>query len=134
MKKPNAGEETLALHLRASGIEFVREYRFGAEHVGLGPRLRERLKAAGLQDWRADFALPELKLLIEVEGGAWLSKSRHTTGAGFSADLAKYDSAMRLGFNVYRVSPEMVKQGRAIDTIKQLVELSRAKLSATTSA
>lgn len=134
MKKPNAGEEALALHLRASGIEFVREYRFGAEAVGLGPGLRQRLKDAGLQDWRADFALPEFKLMIEVEGGAWMAKSRHTSGAGFSSDLAKYDAAMRMGWNVYRVSPEMVKKGRAIDTIKQLVELSRAKLSAAISA
>lgn len=125
MKKPNVGEETLALHLRASGIEFVREYRFGAEHVGLGPKLRERLKAAGLSDWRADFALPEFKLLLEVEGGAWMAKSRHTSGVGFAQDLEKYDSAMKLGWNIYRCSPEMVKAGRAIDTIKQLVELSK---------
>lgn len=126
MKKPNVGEEMLALHLRASGIEFVREYRFGAEHVGLGPKLRERLKAAGLSDWRADFALPALNLLVEVDGGGWTG-GRHTTGTGFAEDLRKMDCAMRLGFNVYRCSPEMVKAGRAIDTIKQLVELSKGK-------
>lgn len=128
MKKPNVGEEVLASHLKIHGIEFVREYRFGAEHVGLGPGIRERLKAAGLKNWSADFALPEVRLLVEVEGGAWAG-GRHTTGTGFEEDLRKYEAAMRLGWNVYRCSPEMVKKGRAIDTIRQLVELSRAKLS-----
>lgn len=119
------GEETLALHLRAHGIQFEREYRFGAAGAGgAGKGLRERLAAAGLRDWRADFALIDHDLLVEVEGGAW-SGGRHTRGMGFEADLAKYDAAMRLGFTVYRCSPAMVKSGRAIETILGLLRMSR---------
>lgn len=116
-------EETLALHFRAHDLQPVREYRFAAEAAGgAGKGLRERLSRAGLRDWRADFALIGHRLLIEVEGGGWTG-GRHTRGAGFEGDLAKYDAAMRLGFTVYRCSPAMVKSGRAIETIAGLVKL-----------
>ena len=119
----SGAEDAMALHLRAIGIEAVREYRFGAEACGgAGKGLKARLASAGLRDWRADFAIPEHRLLIEVEGGGWTG-GRHTTGTGFAKDLEKYDAAMRLGWIVYRCSPEMVKSGRAIETVKTLIKL-----------
>src|SRR5690606_37153484 len=114
-------EEMLALHLRAERIPAEREYRFGAEAAGgPGKGLRDRLARAGLKDWRFDFAIPDQTLAIEVEGGGW-TQGRHTRGAGFQADLEKYDAAMRLGWTVYRCSPEIVKSGKGIGTIKPFV-------------
>lgn len=116
-------EEELNLHLQAEGIQFVREHRFGAEAAGgPGKGLRKRLADAGLKDWRFDFAMPDQMLAVEVEGGGW-SQGRHTRGKGFAEDLLKYDSAMRLGWVVYRCSPEMVRSGRAITTIKKLIKM-----------
>lgn len=118
----SAAEDMLALHLRTVGIDFVREYRFGAEACGgAGKGLRERLKEAGLQDWRFDFAIPAQKIAIEVEGGGW-SGGRHTRGAGFHGDLLKYEAALRLGWAVYRCDPAMVKAGRALETIRLLLQ------------
>lgn len=121
--------ELLSIQLRAQDIEFEEEYRFGAlASGGAGKGIRARLKEAGLRDWRADFYVDSARLLIEVEGGAW-GKSRHTTGTGFSADLRKYDAAMKLGYTVYRCDPAMVKQGRAIETIKLLIAMRLADQS-----
>lgn len=92
---------------------------------GTGKGLRARLKEAELRDWRADYLISGRMILVEVEGGAW-GKSRHTTGAGFAADLTKYDAAMRLGYTVYRCDPAMVKSGRAIETIKLLIAMRAA--------
>jgi hypothetical protein len=118
--------DLLADHLKAEQIDHEAEYRFGAiASGGAGKGLRGRLKDMGLKDWRADFHIIGHMLLVEVEGGAWTG-GRHTTGVGFSNDLAKYDAAMRLGFTVYRCSPEMVKKGHAIETIKQLIALKTA--------
>lgn len=118
----SSAEDMLALHLRDAGIDFVREYRFGAEACGgAGKGLRARLDAAGLRDWRFDFAIIEHKIAIEVEGGGWMKKSRHTSGAGFHGDLLKYQAAARLGWAVYRCDPAMVKSGDAVKTVKILV-------------
>lgn len=119
-------EEMLALHLHITGLPWEREYRFAAMATGgTGRGVRQRLRDAGLRDWRFDFALPDRLIAVEVEGGAWLSerggKSRHTSGAGFAGDLRKYDAAARLGWYVYRCDPRMIRTGRALDTITQLL-------------
>ena len=43
-------------------------------------------------------------------------------GAGFAEDLRSYDAAMRLGWTVYRCDGRMIMTGRAVDTIKMLIE------------
>jgi very-short-patch-repair endonuclease len=97
-------EEALALQFRAMRIAVEREHEFHPQ-----------------RKWRFDFAIPEKFIAIEIEGGIWKG-GRHTRGSGFAADLEKYEEAQRLGWWVYRCSPEMVKNGRAIETVQMLME------------
>lgn len=101
---------TLALHLKASGFDYVAEHKFHPT-----------------RKWRFDVAMPDLMIAVEVEGGGW-SGGRHTTGAGFAKDLEKYDAAHRLGWTVYRCSPDMVRKGVAIETIAILRGIQRGRL------
>jgi very-short-patch-repair endonuclease len=109
--------DILALQL---GPQWHREYRFAAEHVGIGKSLRHRLIAADLRDWRFDLALIARRIAVEVEGGGWVG-GRHTRGAGFEQDLRKYAAAQRLGWSVVRVSPKMIQDGTAIATIREVL-------------
>lgn len=77
-----------------------REYRFAPE-----------------RRYRADFAWPDQRVLVECEGGGW-SAGRHTRGAGFEADMEKYGLAQRLGYTVVRVSQRMITSGQALATIE----------------
>jgi very-short-patch-repair endonuclease len=107
---------TPAILKAVTGLPWVAEHRFALEHIGAGPAIRNRLKAANLQDWRFDFACHSVRLAVEIEGGAWTG-GRHTRGKGFNDDLRKYGAAMRLGWTVYRCSHAMVASGEAYDTI-----------------
>lgn len=54
--------------------------------------------------WRMDYAWPDVKVALEVEGGVW-SGGRHTSARGFLADMEKYNSAAALGWKVLRTTP-----------------------------
>ena len=94
--------------LAFNGSEMIPEYRFGAFACGgPGRGLKERLKEAGLHDWRFDYAFPLYKIFVEVEGGVF-SGGRHTRGAGYSSDLDKYNTAASLGWLGFRFTPDML--------------------------
>lgn len=61
---------------------------------------QEYLFAPG-RKYRADWALPDRKILIEYEG-IFSEKSRHTSLVGYSNDSDKYRLAATLGFMVLR--------------------------------
>lgn len=81
-----------------------------------------------VRKWQLDFYFPCFNVAIEVEGGIsshrkhrklsadgkeyWV-QSRHLTEAGFTEDAHKYFEAGLCGIMVLRVSPAMVKDGRA---------------------
>lgn len=62
--------------------------------------------------WQFDFAWPEHKLAVEIEGGTY-SGGRHTRGKGFEDDCEKYNEALLLGWRVLRFTGKMVNSGEA---------------------
>ena len=97
-------EELLLQHIKFVGLPCPeREYRFAP------PRR-----------FRADFAYPEQKILVEVEGGVW-TRGRHVRGSGYSKDAEKYNLATLKGWRVLRFTPNMIEDGTAIDTIEKVL-------------
>jgi hypothetical protein len=92
-------------------------------------QLEQQLKAVRLypsvevrfdkkRKWRLDFYFPtEVPLAVEVEGGGWV-QGRHTRGAGFQADIDKYNALTLAGIRLLRVTPQMVKSGDALRLIE----------------
>ncbi len=68
--------------------------------------------------WRADFAWPEQRILVECEG-ATFAGGRHTRGAGYAADLEKYNNAALNGWLTLRFDGAMIRDGVAIQVIRQ---------------
>ena len=67
--------------------------------------------------WRADFAYPEQRILIECEGGIY-SNGRHVRGKGYEADMEKYSTAAVAGWRVIRVSRRHITSGEALRMIE----------------
>lgn len=86
---------------------------------GIGGWVREYEFLPG-RKFRADFAWPELGVLVEVEGGSF--RSRHREAAGFARDLEKYNGAALLGYLVLRFDSKMVKGGTAAQTIASCLQ------------
>lgn len=66
--------------------------------------------------WRFDYAWPDCKFAMEVEGGVYVG-GRHSRGFGFEKDLEKYEAALELGWIVYRVLPRWLTRQRTMDLV-----------------
>ena len=71
--------------------------------------------------FRFDFVLIDTNLIVEVEGGVYMARSRHTSGAGFEKDCEKYNLAILHGFRVLRFTTRQVMAGDAIGMIYEIL-------------
>jgi very-short-patch-repair endonuclease len=98
-----SNEETLALQLAEAGVRLERQYAW--------------LKG---RKYRADFADPELRLIVELEGAAHRLKGR------FRDDIRKSQDAIINGWSLLRIASDQVRLNAAVSVIKQ----ARAALTA----
>lgn len=63
--------------------------------------LHEEYNFNPLRRWRADWCIPDYKILIEYEGLSY-KKTGHTTSEGYTGNTDKYNSAQSLGWKVLR--------------------------------
>lgn len=73
------------------------------------------------RNWRIDFTWPRRKLGVEVDGGTW-STGRHNRGMGFEQDAVKFAEAAILGWRIIHVTGAMIRDGRAIELTRRLLE------------
>jgi very-short-patch-repair endonuclease len=104
------GEELLLSHFNFLKIPVEREYRFHTT-----------------RRWRFDFAILEVKIACEVEGGTFIN-GRHQRGTGFEKDCEKYNTATIMGWAVMRYTTSMVKSGQAIDEISNFYIARKANI------
>ena len=123
MSKKKILEDTFAGQLDMLGIKYTREFKLFRDVVGDGAGIRKRLQEAGLKDYRYDFRIPCLKLLIEVQGGIWLSnkgkKSAHSTGTGQERDMDKSFKAWQYGWHVLPINAKQINSGEVALAIKE---------------
>ena len=116
-------EETLALILKDDGVyRFNREFRFHAQR-----RWRIDFIVYTKESWhvqptvnlaQVNLRSPTEGLLVEIEG-ITPEGGRHQRMAGFEGDCEKYAEALIMGYAVLRVTPKMVRDGRALDYINR---------------
>lgn len=97
------GEETLAGHLNHRKLTYEREYKFHPT-----------------RKWKFDFAFPERKIAVEVEGSAF-GGGRHQRFTGYEQDMLKYNAAGKLGWIVLRYTTQLVKNGVAVADIEEIL-------------
>jgi very-short-patch-repair endonuclease len=71
--------------------------------------------------WRFDFAWPDRRLALEIEGGVW-ARGRHVRGRGYEGDCEKYNAAVLQGWSVLRVTTSMLRDGRALALVERALQ------------
>lgn len=87
----------------ATNYEWVAEYKFH-----------------DVRRWRFDYALPNKKIAIEIDGGLWVS-GRHNRASGYIKDMEKFNSASILGWRIlkYQSIKDMFDK---INEIKEVIK------------
>lgn len=57
--------------------------------------------------WRIDWAWPDARLGLEVDGGVW-TRGRHTRGSGWVKDSEKLNTAAIMGWRMLRCTPQQL--------------------------
>lgn len=70
--------------------------------------------------FRADFAWPVHKVILEVEGGVWNS-GKHGRGSGIVKDIEKGNEAAAMGWRVLRCVPKELLTKATIDYLKSAI-------------
>lgn len=93
---------TFLLHQRL-GIDCVREYRFHPT-----------------RQWRFDYAIPDLRIAIEIDGGIWIN-GRHNRASGYLGDMEKFNAAATLGWVVLKFTPQEQYSQKTLELITQTI-------------
>lgn len=99
---------------KRSNLELLFETQLADPEVGLPSGWIAEFKFHPVRKWRFDFAHLELKILIDIQGGEWMIKSGHNTGAAYADDCNKKNVAQSMGYKVFTFTGTQVKNGQAI--------------------
>ena len=106
-------EDWFLFHLKVAGLPKPQEQFKFAEHLG--------------RRWQTDFAWPDRKIIVEIEGGLWRKDSRgswagaHTHPMNVLRDIEKYNHMSMLGYRLFRFSDKNLKDGSAIEMMKKVL-------------
>ena len=73
--------------------------------------------------WRLDYAWPDERVAVELQGGVWTG-GRHVRGGGYRSDCEKLNALQSAGWRVYYVTAGMLDE----DPVA-IIEMVKASLN-----
>lgn len=70
--------------------------------------------------WRFDYAWLTEKVAVEIEGGIW-NKGAHVRALHYMSDMEKYNEAQKLGWRVFRFTPQQFNKGVVQAFLKEVM-------------
>ena len=108
-KSVDGRQKIFQLLLQEKNIPYCVEYKFLAE-----------------RKFRFDYAFPDVKLAVEIEGGVFVS-GRHTRPKGFVKDIEKYNLATLHGWRLLRFLPSEILKVATLNMIEQCYKQFRSE-------
>jgi very-short-patch-repair endonuclease len=85
------------------------------EHCPECPQPVRQYRFHETRNFAFDFAWPEYKVAVEIEGGLFSRFSRHRSSVGYHNDCDKYNEATRLGWKLIRFTTKHIQAGKGAD-------------------
>ena len=74
--------------------------------------------------WRFDYAIPELKVAVEIDGAVW-NYGRHNRPEGYINDMEKLNTAASMGWLVLRFTTEDRLKNATLSLINETIRLRK---------
>lgn len=91
------------------------------ESLGL-PKPLKQVRLIPGRKFLHDFAWPDAKVAVEINGGTWNPKMAHSGGAGYERDCEKQFLAVLNGWWPLNFTGPMVRDGRAAEMTERLLK------------
>lgn len=93
--------------------------------AGLPLPIREYHAIDG-RKYRWDFAWPDKRLLVELQGGTWSrTRTGHSTGSGIRRDCEKHNLAVLNGWKCLSFTADMVQDGSALQATEKAIAVDK---------
>ena len=101
-------------------LPLVEDFALQLECPGIPKPVREFVFSPA-RKWRSDFAWPDARLLVEVDGGTYGAgrASGHTSVSGMARDREKDAAAAILRYHVIRVDSKAVRSGQGAEWVAE---------------
>ncbi len=83
------------------------------------PEPQKEYKFHPTRKWRFDWAWPERKIGLEVDGGLWIG-GRHNRPVTMIKDNEKFNQAALLGWKILKFTPQQFKNGEAAELLAKI--------------
>lgn len=126
-KKPSGRKVRSVSHLVQIGSEIRRAQGNDAFSLMLSQQLKtqvlKELQFDAKRKFRFDYAIPECRLAIEIDGGAFIEGGgRHNRAQGFIKDMEKMNLAAAQGWRVMHFTPQQQYSMLTVQSIKDALQ------------
>lgn len=96
------------------------------KHCSDLPQPTRHVQLVAGRKFEVDFVWDKQSICVEVDGGVWMQGhygqggGAHSRPANILRDMEKSNLVQRLGYRLFRFTPEQVKNGQALEFIKEL--------------
>ena len=126
MAKSDVVEDLAVLISGVTGRTWEREYLFANKrNLACCPTFMTEYSVPRPRLYRFDFALPDLMMAVEYEGGVGQQTVAHSSVSGIIRDIEKHRLATMLGWMLLRFHSKEVRDGVAARRVEQAYDLRR---------
>lgn len=126
-KKPSGRKARSVSHLVQIGSEMRRAQGNDAFSLMLSQQLKtqvlKELQFDAKRKFRFDYAIPEFRIAIEIDGGTFIEGGgRHNRAQGFIKDMEKMNLAAAQGWRVMHFTPQQQYSMLTVQSIKDALQ------------